>query len=362
MLNQKDRIELILLHSNVSFLLGAGASVNNVEGKLSFPLMRDLLETVKSDKYITDFYAMLSDKTKSDLDQYGMIKSLFDGFVFSDSANIETFLSSLDCVEEFINNDEFKKSVISCREKVRTAIKDRINESDAETVIDIYKNFYNALHHLREINSDSSSTFNIFTTNYDMLNESAMEELGIHYYAGFYGIAKRRFNISYYDHEFVNTHRIKRAKYVVDNNHINLYKLHGSLSWSFDESTNELIEKNPFDMDFQPEIIYPSSSKYQRTNSIVFYSALMREFSDKLCQEGTTLVVSGTSLGDEHINKLIENALSIPSFTLLIFGFNDEQISGLKNSYSKHPNVIVCDEPKSFSDVADFIANIEVSK
>ena len=361
-MEQKERINLILLHSNVCFLLGAGSSVNKINGKVAFPLMSDLLEAVKSDSGITDFYQYLSAETKSDMDQYGMIKSLFDKYVFSGMANIETFLSSVDCIEEYISNDEFKKRVAECRDQIRDRIKKRIKESDTNTAIEIYKRFYNALHHLREVSSDSSKTINVFTTNYDMLNELAMEDLGIHYYSGFYGISKRRFNISYYDHEFVNTHKIKNAHYIVDNHHINLYKLHGSLSWSISEDTGELLEKNPFDLDFTPEIIYPSSSKFHRTNSIIFYSALMREFSDKICQENTTLVVSGTSLGDEHINKLIENALSIPTFTLLIFGHSNSQITNLKEKYSQFPNVVVCDEPKSFEEVADVIVNIEVKR
>ena len=138
-----------------------------------------------------------------------------------------------------------------------------------------------------------------------------------------------------------------------------MYKLHGSLSWFYDESKNELLEKNPSEFEFSPEIIYPSSTKFQKTNSVVYYSSLMREFSDKICQENTTLVVIGTSLGDEHINKLIENALAINTFTLMLFAFNEEQVAEFKSKFDKYGNVLVYPEPKSFSELSDAISKIQ---
>lgn len=45
----------------------------------------------------------------------------------------------------------------------------------------------------------------------------------------------------------------------------------------------------------------------------------MREFSNRICNSNTTLFVSGMSMGDEHINKIIENALTLDSFHLVIF-------------------------------------------
>ena len=357
----KKKAELILTHSNVCFLFGAGTSVIKEEGVLSFPLMSDLLCSIRENNEIKSFYTCLKEKSKDLSDQYGIIKALFDKYLYSENGNVEIFLSVLDCTEQFIVDEDFKSDVTDCCALVKKCVKKRIFDSDTINVLPVYKKFYQAIHHLREI-SNNNQPINIFTTNYDMMNESAMEELGVHYYAGFYGIVNRRFNLAFYDHEFVNIHKIKNANYIVDNSHINLYKLHGSLSWFYDEENNELKEKNPYENSFSPEIIYPSSTKFQKTNSIVYYSSLMREFSDKICKENTTLVIIGTSLADEHINKLIENALAINTFTLLIFGFNEHEIEYFNKKYEQYQNVVVYPESKTFSQLTDLLLEIEGAK
>ncbi|MBP3400418.1 MAG: SIR2 family protein [Selenomonadales bacterium] len=355
----KKNVKAILSRANICFLLGAGASVKIEPEKKNFPLMEDLMGAVKANKEVIGFWESITEKGKDVSTQYGMVKNLLDRYLMPEKANVEQFLSLLDSVEQFIVDEDFRKKTACCCEQVKASIKQRIQESDTENILPIYKKFYQAIRHLKEMSGNTSKATSVFTTNYDMLNEQAMEDLGIHYYAGFYGIVNRRFNLAYYDHEYVNTHKIKNASYIVDNDHINLFKLHGSLSWFYDEKKNELVEKNPYAEDFSPEIIYPSSMKFQKTNAIVYYSSLMREFSDKICQEDTALIVIGTSLSDEHINKLIENALSISRFTLIIFGFDANQIRDFEHKYDKHNNVLIYPEGKTFEELADFLLEIE---
>lgn len=354
----KTKLARIFENTNICFLFGAGTSVMKEKDILSFPLMSDLIETVRKDDNVTSFYLSLKERSNGDSDQYCIIKSIFDKYLFSKDANIEKFLSMLDSSEQFIVNQDFRDEVsLSCAQ-IKNCVRKRISQSETSNILPVYKKFYKAIHHLKEISSSEKQCADIFTTNYDMLNELALEDLGIHYYSGFYGIAKRKFNLAFYDHEFVNVHKIKGANYIVDSDHINLYKLHGSLSWFYDTECNELIEISPFNNDFEPEIIYPASTKFQKTNSIVYYSSLMREFSDKICSENTTLIVIGNSLSDEHINKMIENALSINTFTLVVFGYNEREIENLKERYNRYNNVIVYPEGKTLLTLSEFILNL----
>jgi len=88
----------------------------------------------------------------------------------------------------------------------------------------------------------------------------------------------------------------------------------------------------------------------------------MRAFSNQICQEDSTLVVTGTSLGDEHINKVIENALSINSFTMIIFAYgNDDFVSSLKQKYIDFPNVIIYNQSVNFADIGAILLKLRDS-
>lgn len=63
-----------------------------------------------------------------------------------------------------------------------------------------------------------------------MMNEIAMECLNIHFYSGFEGIVNRKFNLSYYNYNFVDHFLYNKSQVKTIPNHINLFKLHGSLS------------------------------------------------------------------------------------------------------------------------------------
>lgn len=62
-----------------------------------------------------------------------------------------------------------------------------------------------------------------------MMNEMAMESQNIHYYDGFEGVVNRKFNLAYYNYDFVDNFQVNRANVKVTPNHMNLFKIHGSL-------------------------------------------------------------------------------------------------------------------------------------
>lgn len=170
---------------------------------------------------------------------------------------------------------------------------------------------------------------NLFTTNYDMAFDYALDNLGIHYINGFMGVHNRCFRPEVYEYDLYYpgqsvTGKVHRAEKV-----LKYYKIHGSLSWlatkpSFSNTYG--IKEIPLNDEFKVEdhkelMIYPCVSKKSFTLDLP-YSELFRQFSQTINQPQSVLFCVGYSFYDEHINDIIKQALSIPSFTLIIANYS----------------------------------------
>jgi len=170
---------------------------------------------------------------------------------------------------------------------------------------------------------------NLFTTNYDMAFDYALDNLGVHYINGFMGVHNRCFRPEVYDYDLYYpgqsvTGKVHRAEKV-----IKYYKLHGSLSWLSTKpsvSNTYGIREIPLNDEFKPDtdneiIVYPCVSKKSFTLDLP-YSELFRQFAHAINQPQSVLFCIGYSFFDEHINDIIYQALSIPSFTLIIVNYS----------------------------------------
>lgn len=170
---------------------------------------------------------------------------------------------------------------------------------------------------------------NLFTLNYDLLIEKSAEEIGISLNNGFSGFHYRVFmpSIFYQDFHINNSDGNKsHAK------SMNLFKLHGSLSWKFDDSKPPYgITELQYDFSedggmklFLPEcIIYPVQNKKKHSLDLP-YSEMFRQFIEFVNKPNSTLLVMGYSFLDEHVNDIITNALTNPGFNMIVFSFLDE--------------------------------------
>jgi len=177
---------------------------------------------------------------------------------------------------------------------------------------------------------------NIFTANYDLAFEYAFDKLGVHYIDGFSGFHKRFFKPETFEYDIfypgsTTTGKVQRIEKVV-----RYIKLHGSMSWVNSElrDANNLygIEEKPLELidtlNKKGEIIiYPSAVKKSYTLDLP-YSELFRQFAATITQSQSVLITIGYSFGDDHFNDIIYQALSNPTFTLIIVDF-----SGTKNEY-----------------------------
>lgn len=126
---------------------------------------------------------------------------------------------------------------------------------------------------------------------------------------------------------------ISSFKWNIIDNFIYLFKIHGSVNWLEVEETTKLFNvKEVQDVNYDKLkeenniMIYPSPIK-QNSSLGSPYSDLFREFQKRITQNESVLVTMGYSFSDEHINNLIYQALTIPTFRLVIFSdlkFNSE--------------------------------------
>lgn len=206
---------------------------------------------------------------------------------------------------------------------------------------------------------------NLFTTNYDMAFDYALDNLGVHYINGFMGVHNRCFRPEVYDYDIYYpgqsvSGKVHRAEKV-----LRYYKMHGSLSWVATESSPSNvygIQEKTMDGSFEPQIdkqimIYPCVSKKTFTLDLP-YSELFRQFAQAITQPQSVLFCIGYSFFDEHINDIIYQALSIPSFTLVIANFKiNEEIQKLKDLNDSRIIVLDPDDSEQ-STFVGFVKNV----
>jgi hypothetical protein len=69
-------------------------------------------------------------------------------------------------------------------------------------------------------------------------------------------------------------------------------------------------------------MIYPNSAKDQETAAYP-YVELFRDLAAAICRPNSTLISFGYSFGDDHINRVIEDMLTIPSAHLVVISYGD---------------------------------------
>lgn len=308
---------------NLSFLIGAGCS--SFEKKtilkrkeIGIPTMYPMAKEY--------YFKVLSKKEK----QY-LIKNKIYFYRKPFLGNLEKFLEVLYAYKFLLKSQgEDTNEISKLINKTKEFIFNKCNKKSNE-VIEIYKKFYRKL-----LYRDNNLTkTNIFTTNYDLFNEIALEQLGVIYTNGFTGFIERYFNPSTFNYAYAEQLDLSNKKWNVIDNFIYLYKLHGSITWIEDETTNTLFKiKEIQKPQFQEEnnyMIYPTPMK-QNSSFGSPYSDLFREFQKKLMQNNNVLVTIGYSFSDEHINNLIYQALTIPTFRLIIIGnYKNKNINKLFN-------------------------------
>lgn len=331
--------EVLNKNKNLNIFIGSGCSTPAV------PLMTATMKEILNDyehpdikkEFIT--FLKLAGEHVEIFDKYldsGLddkewkVAKLYDNF-----CNIEGFLTYLQQkINVEINESKLKRLegiFSSVKKQFITSIPKYLDREYKGNVASIYTNFYNKIFEKRQY---ESSKLNIFTTNYDLFNEIALEHNSINYSTGFTNNLTSKFNINQFNYRLVDERNRYKDKWQPTTKEANLYKLHGSINWI--EKENEIVQTNEVNDD--NVIIYPTILKHKETAQTP-YSELFRELSIQLQKPNSTLVTFGYGFGDDHINNIIFQNLANQDFTLIAFGDIDEnKFEVIQENHGKNQN------------------------
>lgn len=159
----------------------------------------------------------------------------------------------------------------------------------------------------------------VFSVNYDLFNETAMDRIGVPYSNGFSGTVERRFNPATFRYSLAEQLDITSRKWTAVDSFVYLCKLHGSVNWiEEDQGLFPIREIQAVSDGTGRVMIYPTPAK-QNASFGSPYSDLFREFQARIVREQSVLVVLGYSFSDEHVNNIIFQALTVPTFRMVAF-------------------------------------------
>lgn len=221
----------------------------------------------------------------------------------------------------------FAKSILRTENEIATA-----EESKREKAYRVLVNFLLSF----ASRTGNRERVNIFTTNYDRLIEVGAELAGIHIMDRFIGNIMPIFRSSRLNLDIhYNPPGIRGEPRYLEGV-ARLTKLHGSVDWI--QSGGEIRRVGlPFGAEaISPYLkapglgnantlklmIYPNSAKDRETAEYP-YVELFRDLAASICRPNSTLVTYGYGFGDEHINRVLSDMLTIPSTHLVIISYND---------------------------------------
>lgn len=137
----------------------------------------------------------------------------------------------------------------------------------------------------------------IFTTNYDVLIETALEAERVPAFDGFVGC-----NRPFFSHD-----SLTRPESAPGAAWTRLWKVHGSINWRLDtvRGRTRVVRTDPHN---EGEMILPSHHKYDESRKQP-YTALLDRLTRVLERDDALLFVCGYSFSDDHINAIIFDAL-----------------------------------------------------
>lgn len=290
----------------LGFLLGAGcpASIRNETGDPLIPDINGITRLV--------FEQVSSTSQKSLMEK--IRKLLFEEK--NTEPTIEDFLTYLRNLTNFPQGARILKTSNSKLLDLERMVCTEIRICVDKQLPNISSSFHKMANWIGSITRDFA--IEVFTTNYDLLIEQALEDLRIPFFDGFVGSRSPFFDPYSVDFDLLPTRWAR------------VWKIHGSINWrrEYSEKTSR-IWRTVSD-EGEEVIIHPSHLKYDQSRRMP-YLALIDHLRKFLGTASSVLVIVGYSFRDQHLNDVIIQALegspSSAAFALMYSNLNDYPIA-----------------------------------
>lgn len=347
---------------HLSLILGAGISsaahhiAKNVAGagmdQIEFSVFKEQIDTASDDS------AKKTGRGAANIeDQIRVANELIRGleiFLSTERRGNKTLRNDLSKFRAELQNglNQFADSVLTCERN--------ITQSESEKAAEYLMSFLVSF----ASRTATRERLNIFTINYDRIIEYAAELAGIRLIDRFVGTINPVFRSTRVEVDMhYNPPGIRGEPRYLEGV-VQFSKLHGSLDWVMRDGVvrrialpygAESIAK--FTEDKDTLMIYPNSAKDRETSEYP-YVELFRDLAATICRPNSTVVLYGYSFGDEHINRVIVDMLTIPSTHLVIISFSDEG-GRVRKFYSKlkRPAQITLLIGEHFADLKTLVEN-----
>lgn len=302
----------------IAFLLGAGCpvSIRIEDGEESRPLIPDI-------RGLTEIVNEKLSKSEKYKDSYDTLLKRFNGGMPA-KPTIEDILSHIRALHDVVrdgNIDSLDKKTLAALDaeicKITTEVVG-VDLPELNTPYHQLATWIGGIHRVHPIE--------VFTPNYDLLVEQALESHKIPFFDGFVGSKQAFFDLTSMESESLPSRWAR------------VWKVHGSVNWWRTQADEVVRRENHSEGDRQ--MIYPSHLKYDQSRRMP-YLAMLDRLRDFLARGQAVLVTSGYSFADQHLNEVILHGLRINPTAIcfgLLFGERSSYAAALDTA-RKHPNL-----------------------
>jgi SIR2-like protein len=314
----------ILQAEHLNVLLGSGftTAVAGMVGNTApgmTPAIFDLKDSDRVDQAAARSAKALGRKAMNLEDQLRSALQLLGGLEIDDPKRAKEWRKAIDGSLEGL-----AKGVLAAERGMRSPLAD--GGDDNSEARDILVRFLLAFAH----RTATRERLHIFTTNYDRLVEHGCDLAGLRCLDRFVGALEPLFRASRLDVDLHYSPPGMRGEPRYLEGVLRLSKLHGSLDWRASsegvrrvglpfgaEDNHPWVVSDPI----RDLLVYPNSAKDVETLEYP-YAEIFRDAAAALCRPNTALLTYGYGFGDDHVNRIFADMLTIPSTHLVVISYD----------------------------------------